>query len=77
MLASGVAVASPTSNTTRRVVGQWGGAGGAVCEDHLAVCGELFGFARRLEKPEFFSSQTCDANALQTVIKSNELCTSI
>ena len=24
-----------TSNTTRRVVGQWGGAGGAICEDHF------------------------------------------
>ena len=26
-----------TSNTTRRVVGQWGGAGGAICEDHFGV----------------------------------------
>jgi hypothetical protein len=26
-----------TSNTPRRVVGQWGGAGGAVCEDHFEV----------------------------------------
>ena len=25
-----------TSHTSRRVVGQWGGAGGACCEDHLA-----------------------------------------
>jgi len=49
MLASGVAVAQFTSNTTRRVVGQWGGAGGAICEDHLAFCGELLGFARRLD----------------------------
>jgi hypothetical protein len=24
-------------------VGQWGGAGGACCEDHLAFCGELVG----------------------------------
>ena len=45
MLASGVAVAQFTSNTSRRVVGQWGGAGGAICEDHLAFCGELLGFA--------------------------------
>ena len=27
----------------RGVVGQWGGAGGAICEDHLAFCGELLG----------------------------------
>ena len=57
MLASRVAVAGPTSNATRRVVGQWGGAGGACCEDHFAFCGELLGFARletRLEKPVFF-----------------------
>ena len=27
-----------SSNTTRRVVGQWGGAGGAVCEDHFQLC---------------------------------------
>ena len=26
-----------TSNTTRRVVGQWGGAGGAICEDHFGL----------------------------------------
>jgi hypothetical protein len=57
MLASGVAVASVTSNASRRGVGQWGGAGGAVCEDHLAFCGELLGLAglTRLEKPEFFN----------------------
>ena len=36
MLARRVAVSQLTSNTSRRVVGQWGGAGGAVCEDHLA-----------------------------------------
>ena len=41
MLASGVAVASVTSNTSRRVVGQWGGAGGACCEDHFALAGRL------------------------------------
>ena len=46
MLASGVAVAQFASNTTRRVVGQWGGAGGACCEDHLAFCGELLGLRR-------------------------------
>ena len=44
MLASGVAIAQLTSNASRRVVGQWGGAGGAVCEDHFAFCGELLGF---------------------------------
>ena len=27
------------SNAPRRVVGQWGGAGGAICEDHLAFWG--------------------------------------
>jgi hypothetical protein len=37
MLASGVTIARLTSNTARRVVGQWGGAGGAICEDHFAL----------------------------------------
>ena len=37
MLASRIAIASVTSNATRSVVGQWGGAGGAVCEDHFGV----------------------------------------
>ena len=37
MLASGITIASVTSNASRRVVGQWGGAGGAVCEDHFAL----------------------------------------
>ena len=48
MLASGVAVAQFTSNTSRRVVGQWGGAGGACCEDHLAFCGEFWVCVTRL-----------------------------
>ena len=54
MLASGVTIAKFASNTSRRVVGQWGGAGGACCEDHLAFCGELLGLRRlaRLEKPD-------------------------
>ena len=45
MLASFVTISCVASNATRRVVGQWGGAGGASCEDHLAFCGELLGFA--------------------------------
>jgi len=49
MLASFVAVSRVASNASRRVVGQWGGAGGAGCEDHLAFCGELLGLARRLD----------------------------
>ena len=59
MLASFIAVARFTAYATRRVVGQWGGAGGACCEDHLAFCGELLGFARRtwLEKPDFSTHQ--------------------
>ena len=36
-LARRVTVAGPTSNTPRRVVGQWGGAGGAICEDHFGL----------------------------------------
>ena len=43
MLASGITIAGPASNTPRRVVGQWGGAGGACCEDHFAFCGVLLG----------------------------------
>ena len=41
MLACRVTIASVTSNTTRRVVGQWGGAGGAICEDHFALVGSV------------------------------------
>ena len=41
MLASFVTISCMASNTTRRVVGQWGGAGGAICEDHLTFCGNL------------------------------------
>ena len=37
MLASGVAIARPASNASRRVEGQWGGAGGAVCEEHFGL----------------------------------------
>ena len=33
----GVTIANFTADASRRVVGQWGGAGGAVCEDHFEV----------------------------------------
>ena len=36
MLASLIAVSRVASNASRRGVGQWRGAGGACCEDHLA-----------------------------------------
>jgi len=45
MLASRIAIASVTSNTTRRVVGQWGGAGGAICEDHFVSAAGVEGRA--------------------------------
>ena len=38
MLACGITVPGLASNASRRVVGQWGGAGGASCEDHFAFC---------------------------------------
>ena len=37
VLASGIAVPRFAPHTSRRVVGQWRGAGGAVCEDHVGV----------------------------------------
>ena len=37
MLASFVAVSGMASNASRRGVGQWGGAGGAGCEDHFCL----------------------------------------
>ena len=37
MLARRVAIASFAPHTSRRVVGQWGGAGGAICEDHFGL----------------------------------------
>ena len=40
MLAGLVTIPHFTSNASRRVVGQWGGAGGAGCEDHLALAGD-------------------------------------
>jgi hypothetical protein len=53
MLASGITVPGLTSNASRRVVGQWGGAGGAICEDHFAlgVC------ARRVRRREEWSGE--------------------
>ena len=41
MLASGVTIAQFTAHASRRVVGQWGGTGGAICEDHFALAGRL------------------------------------
>ena len=43
----GVTIANFTADASRRVVGQWGGAGGAVCEDHLALAWANRDFARR------------------------------
>jgi hypothetical protein len=37
MLASCITISRPASNAPRRVVGQWGGAGGAICEDHFCL----------------------------------------
>ena len=53
MLASRVTISRPTSNASRRVVGQWGGAGGASCEDHFALAGSVrvAAAARKREKP--------------------------
>jgi len=47
VLASLVAVSRVASNASRRGVSQWGGAGGAFCEDHLAFLRWAM-FARRL-----------------------------
>jgi len=61
LLASGVAIARPASNASRGVVGQFGAAGGAIYEEHLALAGRvraLRGGLTRLEKPEIFNSQT-------------------
>ena len=43
LVASGEApcIANFTAHASRRVVGQWGGAGGAICEDHLALAGSV------------------------------------
>ena len=41
VLACRVTVPQLTSNATRGVVGQWGGAGGAICEDHFGLAGRL------------------------------------
>ena len=46
VLARRVTVPQLTSNATRRVVGQWGGAGGAICEDHFAFLRRVIGLKR-------------------------------
>ena len=38
VLASRVAISRFAPHTPRGVVGQWRGAGGAVCEDHTFLC---------------------------------------
>ncbi len=42
VLARRVTIANFTAHASRRVVGQWGGAGGACCEDHFALAGCLW-----------------------------------
>ena len=58
VLASRVTISQFAPNATRRVVGQWGGAGGACCEDHVAFFAVIIGFACGLFlskfKPELF-----------------------
>ena len=41
MLACGITIPCMAPNAPRRVVGQWGGAGGASCEDHFALAGSV------------------------------------
>ena len=62
MLASLVAVSRATAHAPRRVVGQWGGAGGAIYEEHFepAVC-EGRGDGRLSEKPVLLLA--CDGDA--------------
>ena len=47
MLASFVTISCVTPYATRRGVGQWGGAGGAICEDHFCLGEAYVSFARR------------------------------
>ena len=48
-------------NATRRGSGQWGGAGGAICEDHLALAGsEGRGDVRTREQPVLLLSTRRD-----------------
>ena len=49
MLASFITISRPTPNASRRVVGQRGGAGGAICEDHFALVGSVKGRGARPE----------------------------
>ena len=39
MLAICITISCVASNASRRGVGQWSGAGGAICEDHFAFAG--------------------------------------
>ena len=41
VLARRVTISCMTAHASRRGVGQWGGAGGAICEDHFALAGRL------------------------------------
>ena len=69
MLASGIAIPRATAYASRRVVGQWGGAGGAIYEEHFALAGRLRalrGGLTRLEKPEIFNSQNSHKQTLIT-----------
>ena len=59
LLTTMTTISQLTPHASRRVVGQWGGAGGAIYEEHFA-CGAsraLRGGLTRLEKPEIFNSQ--------------------
>ena len=48
-----------TSNASRRIVGQWGGAGGAICEDHLVFAVSfLVRFKLDLKNPIFQLTKT-------------------
>ena len=54
MLARRVTIAGPTSNAPRRVVGQWGGAGGAGCEDHFLRNGR-----REVARVDTMAGESC------------------
>ena len=47
MLASGITISRVAPHASRRVVGQWGGAGSAINEDHFALAGRRRAFASR------------------------------
>jgi hypothetical protein len=65
VLAGQIAISRFAPHASRRVLGQWGGAGGAICDHHLALARSLDKSRRMFVKNPFCPRRRARARDMQ------------